>query len=153
MKKRVKTELAVMAARVLSNVKFDKMEDKEKFALLRALRPMKRVAEDYDGFVKDVSERLKPEEFDRLVAKEQSGQEYTTEESARVRKYNEDVRECLRTEEQKEVDLDFEPLSEEAVMRLAKSNPDMSVGTVSELMDLLVGREEEKKDDAPDDRG
>lgn len=141
MKKTVKIEILVMAAAVLAQSKIDKMQDKEKFALIRATHPIKRVSEDYAAFRKDALEKLKPEDYDALLAKEKAGQEYTAEESARVRKYNADVQECVGAELAREVEIDLPPLTEEGVVNLSSSNPEMPLGTVMELMTLLCGTE------------
>ena len=137
MKKTVKTGTAVMAVRILANAKIDKMEDNEKFQLIRALRPLKKAAADYDALLEEATTRLRPSDYDALLAKEQAGEKYTPEEEARVRKFNADVAGCMRTEEERDVELDFEPLDEEALVRFGSSNPDLPLGTLSELMDLL----------------
>ncbi len=137
MKKTVKTEKLIAAARVLGTAKIDKMQDKEKYALIRNLRAIKRVTDEYDALMKDASERLKPADFDALAAKEQAGEAYTPEEQATVRKYNADITACMQTELRKDAELTLESLADEAVVRLGSSNPDMPAGTVLELMELL----------------
>lgn len=137
MKKKVKTETLVMAAALLAQVNIDKMEAKEKSALIHATYRIRKATEDYNAILKDAGERLKPHDFDALAAKEQSGQELTAEEQARVRTYNGEVRKCVRPELDREVELDFEPLTEDGVLNLSRSNPQMPLGTVMELMSLL----------------
>lgn len=151
MKKKAKTETVVMAASLLAQLKIDKMEDKEKFALIRATRRLKSVAEDYNAILRDAGERLKPHDFDALAAKEQSGQELTAEEQARVRRYNDDVEKCVRPELDREVELDFEPLTEDGVLNLSASNPEMPLGTVMELMGLLCVGDATERDHKEND--
>lgn len=150
MKKTVKTEILVMAAAVLAQVKIDKMQDKEKFALIRATRPVKKVAEEYQELRKDALERLKPDDYDALLAKEQAEQEFTPDEADRVRKYNADVEECVNAALAKEVELEFDPLTEDGVLNLSASNPEMPLGTVMELMTLFCDSDKSDESDGAD---
>ncbi len=137
MKKTVKTEKIIAAARVLGAVDTEKMEDKEQILLVPVGFRIKKIAEAYEAYQQEVIEKLRPKDFDALTAKEQAGEAFTPEEQERVRKYNTSVAECLRKEAEKEIELDFEPLSRQAILNLKKGTKGMNFGTMLELMELL----------------
>lgn len=126
----------VTAYRLVNTAKLAKMEDAEKFALIKIVRQLKKVGTDFDDFLKDAQERLKPEKFDEIVGKLQSKEDLTTEEQNALNKYNKNVQDCLKDELEKEVELDFEPLSEEAIGRFISSN-DFSVSDILIIEDVV----------------
>lgn len=130
------TEQIVAAFRLINTAKISKMEDTEKFALIKAVKHLKKVGTDFDDFLKDAQERLKPEDFDKIAAKYQSKDELTADETAALNKYNKDVNECVQGELDKEVELDFEPLSEEALGRFIASN-DFTVAEIMTISDVI----------------
>lgn len=130
----VKKEAVVVAYRILDNAKISKMNDEEKFLVIRAMRQLKPVAEDYDGFVKDAAQRLRPEGYDAIEAKQ--GMDLTPEEEAVAAKYNDDITRCVREELDKEVELTFTPLPDEAMGRFISSN-DLSVRELMLVMDVI----------------
>lgn len=131
-----KTYKIVTAFRLVNNAKISKMEDTEKFALIKAVRQLRKVANEFDDNLKDAQERLKPEGFDAIVEKVQSEKELTAEESASLEKYNKDVTACLKEELDKEIETEFEPLSEEAIGRFIASN-DFEVSEVMAISDVI----------------
>lgn len=128
----------VTAYRLINTAKLGKMEDAEKFAIIKAVRQLKKVGTDFDDFLKDAQERLKPEGFDKIVGKIQSKEELASDEQSALDKYNKDVAECLSEELGKEIELDFEPLSEEAVGRFIASN-DFNVSEILAVSDVIGG--------------
>ena len=132
------TDQIVTVHRLISKAKLGKMEDAEKFALIKIARQFKKVAVDFDDFLKDVQERLKPEGFDAIVSKIQAGKELTPEESAKHNKYQKDITECLNDEVEKVNVLDFTPLSEEALGRFFASN-DFSLSEILIISETIGG--------------
>lgn len=142
------------AYNVLNNAKPNKMEDKDKFALIRALRQLKPVAKDYEEAVKDAQERLKPEGWEEVQKraadwnarhKGQKVADLTPEErdelegiNAAYRDYTAKVEECVRDLAEKEVAASYARLTEDAFGKLLEGNPDWDAGTVMLLMDVLV---------------
>lgn len=126
----------VTAHRLINTAKLGKMEDAEKYAIIKVARHIKKVGTDFDDFLKDAQEKLKPEGFDRIVGKLQGKEKLTDAEQEAFNKYNKDVSECLRDELEKEVELDFEPLSEETVGRFIASN-DFSMGEIFAIVDVI----------------
>lgn len=130
------TDQIVTAYRLVSAAKLSKMEDAEKFQLIKVVRQLKKTATDFEDFLKDAQEKLKPEGFDTIATKIQSKQDLTPEESSKIGKYNKDVADCLSEELEKEVELTFEPLSEEAIGRLVASN-DFAVSDIISITDVI----------------
>lgn len=130
------TDQIVASYRLINNAKLTKMEDAEKFALIKAARKLKKTATDFEDALKDTQERLKPEGFDAIAGKMQARQDLTPEESAKVGKYNTDVTACLKDELDREVELEFEPLSEDALERFIASN-DFSVAEIMAISDVI----------------
>lgn len=131
----------VTAYRIVNNAKLGKMEDAEKFALIKAVRQLKKVDTDFQDLLKDAQEKLKPEGFDALAAKLQNKEGLTAEETAALNKYNKDVADCVNDELGKEIELDFTPLSEEALGRLLASN-DFAVNEILTVEDIIGERNE-----------
>lgn len=132
------TNQIVTAFRLINPAKLTKMENTERFALILAIRQLKKVNADFEDFLKDAQERLKPEDFDKIVSKVQAREELTPEESAIINKYNRDVEDCVKDELDKEVELTFEPLSEDALGRFIASN-DFSVNEILAIEDVIGG--------------
>lgn len=131
-----KTDNVVAAFRLINTAKISKMEDTEKFDFIKTVKHLKKVGTDFDDFLKDAQERLKPENFDKIAAKYQSKEELTADEMATLNKYNKDVADCVQGELDKEVELDFEPLSEEALGRFIASN-DFTVADIITISDVI----------------
>lgn len=130
------TDSIVTAFRAVNNAKIGKMEDSEKFAFIKAVRQLKKVASEFDENLKDAQERLKPEGFNAMASKVQSNESLTAEESAALAKYNCDIDACLKEELEKEVELTFEPLSEDAIGRFIASN-DFAVKEIMVITDVI----------------
>lgn len=130
----VKTTIreAVTAYRILSEAKFSKIKDGDRFSAMKLMKALKGVAVPYDDYLKDVRERLKPEGFDALQGKEK----LTPEEIKLITKYERDIDECMKPELDKEVKLDFSLLSEEGMKGLLESN-DFTFGQACSLYDLI----------------
>ena len=62
----MKTKDITTATALLSDAKLTGMADTDKFTVIRALRVLKPIRQQYEDFVRDASERLKPEGFDQL---------------------------------------------------------------------------------------
>lgn len=135
-KKTIKADNVISAYRILNNAKLGKMEDAEKFALIKAVRQLKKVGTDFDDFLKDAQEKLKPENFEAIAGKVQNKEELTPEEAAKLNKYNADVTTCVKDELDKDVELTFAPLSEEAIGRLIASN-DFAVAEILTVTDVI----------------
>ena len=143
----------VTAYAALSGAKLSKLEDKEKFALIRAMKALKPIHNDYEDFVKDARERLKPDDFDarqqeaeqwNAAHKGQKMADLTPKEQQRLEDinryfadYTQQVEECVKDEAQKDVSPDYARLAEGAFGRLLESNPDWTMDRIVLLSDVL----------------
>lgn len=138
----------VTAYRTINASKLTKMEDTDKYKVIKAIREMKPVVESFDSFVSDARERLKPEDFDTMQEKAAQWQKegdattLTVEDRVELNRYFEDynrkVEECVKEESEKEHELKFGRLSEEAFCKLMASNPDWDVKTTVQVEEVLV---------------
>lgn len=143
---------------LLDSAKYSKMESKERIALIKAMRAMKKVAEDFNGFRQDAVKRLMPDNFEdianrinefnamsqqeRVAAVEKP--EYADALRANA-KFNADVESCIAEETAKEIELAFEPLAADAFVNLLDSNPEWTAGQAMLAEDMLCGSEESGK--------
>lgn len=126
----------VSAFRVINKAKLSRMEDAEKFATIKIVRQLKKVDADFQDLLKEAQEKLKPDGFDAIASKIQSETKLSFEESATVEKYDKDVTACVNDELAKEVELSFEPISDDALGRFFSSN-DFSVSEMLTVSDVI----------------
>lgn len=144
----MKTSTIIEVYKALKEAKLTKMESKEKFAVIRIMRAVKPVAEEWDAFLSTVDEKLRGEGHEEMVAKIQQWQkegEQTTlteeerrEVNAYIMRYNKEREELLHAELAKEVEVSFERISEEAFERFIDSN-DMDVNVLTILSESICG--------------
>lgn len=156
MKKKIQTSKVLAAHQVLSTAKYSKLDDADKIKAWKIARKLAPVAEKFDADVKDASEKLKPtEDFsDRL----QKAQEYeamirkpdydaqklpmgAAEYEAfikELKKYNKLVDDAVKEFGDKEVSIEFDPISEDAFGKLMSSNDGWKIAHVVELGELIV---------------
>lgn len=134
------TEKVLAAYRTLSTAKYSKMEDADKIKVWKIARKMKPVATKFEEDSQDAAEKMKPsEDFDEQL---QNAQEYeritshpdfdaqnlpmgVAEYNAFLDKfhaYNKLVNDAVKDFAEKEVELEIEPLSEDAFGKLMASN-------------------------------
>ena len=143
----------VNAYNVLNAAKLAKMQDADKFTVIRAMRALKPIQTDYEAAVRDAQERLKPEDFDDLqkkaaewnaTHKDKKLTDLTPEERATLeginaayRDYTEKVEQCVRDLAETERELTYTRLSEEALGKLLESNPDWKMQEILAVADVL----------------
>lgn len=153
MKKTIKTEKALAAFRVLNTSKYTKMTDEDKIKVWKIARALKPVAEKFDDDSKDAAEKFKPTED--FAERLQKAQEFERKRNAgedmkdapmgaaeyaefinEFQKYNKTVADAVKEFADKEVELEFDVITEEAFGKLMSSNEwDMSqVIAISEIV-------------------
>ena len=137
--KRVKTEKMLGAFNVLNTAKYAKMDDADKIKVWKIARALKPIATKFDEDSKDAAEKLKPEGFDDNLQKAQEYERVTKDKDAdasklemgaaeygefikKLKEMNKLVADALKEFANKEVDIDFEPISEDAFTKLMASN-------------------------------
>ena len=136
----------VAAYNALGNTKSTKLEDSEKGKILKARKAMRPIAEDYEAFLKDCQETLKPENWDEIQTKlqkwQQEGEKTTLTEEERVEinkaviDYQNKINKVVKEELEKEVEINFEKLEEGANVKLMSAN-DWTPNQLDEIEILL----------------
>lgn len=142
----MKTSAVIEVYKALKEAKLTKMESKEKFQIIKIMRAVKPVAEEWDAFMATVDEKLKGENHETIVAMIQQWQRegdnttLTMEERKEVNEYiakfNAERNELINAELAKEVEVSFERISEEAFERFVDSN-DMDVSVLTILSESI----------------
>lgn len=146
MKKSVKVSAVISAYKVLGDAKYQKLEDSDKVKLWKISRQLKPVATQFEEDKKDATEKLIPEGFAENYVKareyEQKKKEGVeslpmTEEQflafvKELNSFNKLLDDALKELIEKEIELDYEPLSEEAFGNLMASN-DWTLGQMDAI--------------------
>lgn len=143
----MKTEIIVTVYREINNAKLSKMDDKDKFLMIKVMKSMKPVAAAFEDFVKDAQEKLKDEKFEAMQKEAREWQEkgvkctFSEEKKIALNRYfadyNQKVADCVKEESEKENELTYERLSEDAFGKFIASN-DFDVKTIMALEDVLM---------------
>lgn len=142
-----KVDNIVSLYNILKEAKLTKLADADKYTVIKILRKLRPTAEKFEEDKKDASERLKPENWEDIIAKAQQwqkeGNETTlTEEekkeiNAVIIKYENSVRECIIEELNTEVEVDMPTISEAVFEKLMASN-DWEAKTALFVADEIV---------------
>lgn len=139
MKKTIKTERVLTAFRVLNTAKYTKMSDEDKIKVWKIARALKPVADKFEDDSKDAAEKFKPtedfaerlqkaQEFERMrnagedMANAPMGAAEYGEFLKEFQKYDQTVGEAVKEFAEKEVEVEFDVLTEEAFGKLMASN-------------------------------
>lgn len=143
----MKTRQVVEVCKVLDDAKISKMEDKDKFLVIKAMRQLKPVSRSYEEFVKEAREKLKGDDFEELRKKAEQWQAEGENTSLSIAErqrinayfagYTDSVNACVREEEEKDNEFAYERLSEEAFGKLIASN-DFDIKTIMSLQEALM---------------
>lgn len=126
----MKTEQVVAVYKLINESKLTKMEDADKFKIIKIMRAMKPIATSYEDFQKDAQEKLKDDNFEVMQKRAQDLQsnegkgspEEFREVNAYYEKYYKALNDCLKSELEKENDFTYEKLSEDAFGKYLASN-------------------------------
>lgn len=137
-KKKIKVRDAVAvysALRGINAAKFPTADKAGLFAVIRATRAFKAAFDSQADFERDAAERLKPEDFDALMEKRNKYNSLSPEEqqevAGKLMAYDKAFIECVKPEQEKEVEIDaFEPLSEDVIAGIAAASENMALETL-----------------------
>lgn len=124
---------------VLSKASLSKLEDADKYIVIKMLRKLRPISEKFEADKKDAYERLRPENWAEIADKsnqwreENNSQELTDDEKRYIIRVNE----CLADELNREEDVDLPKLSEEAFGKLMSCNEWNNLLAL-ELSEMLV---------------
>lgn len=154
MKQTLKTEKILSAYRVISTAKYSKLDDADKIKVWKIAKAMKPIATQFEDDSKDAAEKMKPTED--FAERLQKAQEYermlrANEDMSKspmgaaeynaflneFQKYNKLVTDAVKEFADKEVELDFDGLSDDAFGKLMASN-EWTMEQVMEIGTLIV---------------
>lgn len=133
---KITVEKIVIAFQILNQTKLGAMKDEDKFKVLKAMRVMKPIANNYQDFFRDATEKLKPEGLEEMQLKIQEQKPLSKDEQRKWVKFNQDINLCLSEELKKEVEIEILPIEEESIDILV-SAADFKIGEVMVLYDIL----------------
>lgn len=122
--------------KMLASAKMSKMKDEDRFSFIRTMNKLRPIANGVNEIIADACKRLEPDGWDGIVQKISSNAKLSVSESETLNKYNRDVQTCVNAEINKEVEVDFEELSMEAISSLSASN-DYTLEQTMLLNDVL----------------
>lgn len=151
---KIETSKVVSAYNVLSTAKYGKLDDADKIKVWKIARALKPVATKFEEDNKDAAEKFKPEGFDEKLqdAREYERVSQTPNEDAsnlkmgaaeyekfisELKSYNKLVGDAVKEYSEKECNLSFEPISEDAFGKLMASN-EWTMEQVTTLGSLIV---------------
>ena len=153
MTRKVKTEMLLAVFNVLNTAKYAKLDDADKIKVWKIARQMKPIATKFEEETKDAAEKMKPgEEFDEQLQKAQEFERLrnTNDDMSKspmgaaeyqafiteFKKYQKLVNDAVKEFADKEVEIEFEPVSEDVFGKLMASN-DWTVDQATTLGDFI----------------
>lgn len=140
------TEKIIFSYKLINEAKITKMEDGDKFKLIKAIRVLKPIVTSFEDFVKDAQEKLKDDNFEEMKSKASKWQEdgdkstLSMEERKEVNSYFSEyykkVNDCIKEEGDKEHEVTFEKLSEDAFGKFISSN-DFKVDDIMKIEEVI----------------
>ena len=122
----------VAAYNALGDAKLTKLDDAEKSKVVKARKAMRPITDEYEAFLKDVQEKFKPENWDEIQEKiqqwQKEGEKTTLTEDERIELnkaiigYQNGVDKAVKEELEKEVELNFDKLSEGADVKIMSAS-------------------------------
>lgn len=150
MKIQVKTEKVMRMYQILNASKYTKLDDSDKVKVWKIARLLKPVATQFEDDTKDAAEKMKPyeafgddlqkaQEYERLNG---TGTQMNIKEYKKFmvafKAYNEQVSKALKEFSDKEIELEFDTISEEAFAKMMASN-EWTVDQSVEIGNFIVG--------------
>lgn len=126
------TKEVVSVYNVLKEAKLTKMEISDKMLVLKIMRILKPIAEEWESFMQTIDDKVKGENHDEIIEKAREWErdkEKTTLSDSEKREINEyliqfskDKNTCFSDELNKELELDITKISSSAYEKLVESN-------------------------------
>ena len=151
-KKTLKTSEILNIYNVLNSAKYTKMDDADKIKAWKICRKLKPIATKFDEDSKDAAEKMKPaDNFDEKFQKAREYERLTNEHKPAIdimttaeydefiktlKAYNKTVGDAVKEFAEKEVKIEFEPLTEEAFGKMISSN-EWTMAQVTTLGDFI----------------
>lgn len=152
MKKTVKTSEILSVYQIIGNAKYGKMSDDDKVKVWKIARKLKPVANKFEDDTKDAADKMKPyEDFDQKLQKAQEYERLKNDKKPTIdvmstadydkfiadfKQYKNTVDKAVKEFADKEVEIEFDAISEEAFGKLITSN-EWTFGQVTLLGDFI----------------
>lgn len=152
MKKTVKTSEILSVYQIIGNAKYGKMSDDDKVKVWKITRKLKPVATKFEDDTKDAADKMKPyEDFDQKLQKAQEYERLKNDKKPTIdvmstadydkfiadfKQYKNIVDKAIKEFADKEVEIEFDAISEEAFGKLITSN-DWTFGQVTLLGEFV----------------
>lgn len=152
MKKTFKTSEILAVYNIIASAKYGKLSDEDKVKVWKITRKLKPIATKFDEDSKDAAEKMKPtEDFNDRLEKAQEYERLRNEKQPTIdvmstadydkfveelKKYNKLVSDAVKEFADKEVELEFNAISEDSFGKLMASN-EWIMGQVSILGDFI----------------
>ena len=137
MKKTVKTNEVVVVFNLLKNAKYTKMSDADKIAAWKIFKAIKPIASSFIEDVNDAKQKMIPYEmfledlrraqaYELAKANQETFDDMSDDEYKKfinqLAKYNQVVNQAVKEYAEKDIELEFEPLTADALDQLRLSN-------------------------------
>ena len=126
------TKEVVSVYNVLKEAKLTKMEISDKMSVLKIMRVLKPISEEWESFMQTIDDKVKGENHDEIIEKarewERDKEKTTLSENEKreineyLFKFNKDKNTCIGDELNKELELDITKISSSAYEKLVESN-------------------------------
>lgn len=128
----MKVKNVVEAYKLLGNAKTTNLDDADKSKILKTRKSMRPIADEFEAFLKDAQEMFKPEGWEetqkKLAQWQQEGEKTTLTEEERIAinkaliGYQSAIDKAVKTELDKDVEIEIEKLSEGSDIKLMSAN-------------------------------
>ena len=144
--KTIKTADCVSAYSILKDSSLGKMPGADKINVIKTIKSIKSIAEDFINFRTDAAERLRGDNHDEMTKLATQWQRdgdtaLTDDEKVAVNeyfsRYGKELKDCLDEESNKEHEVDVRTISEDAYGLLLEANDKWSVEQIMLLQDCM----------------
>ena len=136
----MKLKEIVSTYKLLGEAKVINLSEEEVLSIVIARKKMRKLVMEYEEYLKDVQDKLKPENFNELIIKVQNWDNLDKEEQIKIngqlKEYETKVNNLVKDELNKIVEIELEPLTEECLAKMIKMNA-WSINKIDELSAVL----------------
>lgn len=146
--KTIKTADCVSAYNLLREANLGKMPGIAKIGVIKTIKAIKGIAEEFMAFREDAESRLRSQDHDKMVEMANEwrtmgdGCSLSEEDKMKVNVYfttlSKELEECLAEEISKEHEIDVRTISEDAFSLMLEANDGWSVAQIIAIQDILV---------------
>ena len=143
----MKTKQVIEAYATLKSAKLTQMSSEDKFKVIKIMRVLRPIATEWDEFIQTIDEKCKGENHDGIIKDVQQwqteGEKTSIPLTRRIEinnyldKYNKERQRMIEEEQNKEVAVSFDKLSEKAFEKFIESN-DFDIEKSAIIYDCIV---------------